>query len=133
MTCAVVDLDQCCLKGSALHVLNWDYRLEGEGCESTKESADGEMAAKRFHSAGEYSSVDDGGCRSGKKQIPFGSSKSGNSRFCDSGCAVAQNDKSFSGWSKEQATATAKCGGLSTAQQTMRLSVAPVEMTLIFR
>jgi hypothetical protein len=31
--------------------------------------------------------------------------------------------------SKEQATATAKCGGLSAAQQTMRLSVASVEMT----
>jgi hypothetical protein len=43
----------------------------------------------------------------------------------------------FSGWrrfvkSKTTATAKTKCGGLSTAQQTMRLSVAPVEMTPVF-
>jgi hypothetical protein len=36
---------------------------------------------------------------------------------------------SFLWVSKEQATATAKCGGLSAAQQTMRLSLASVEMT----
>jgi hypothetical protein len=31
---------------------------------------------------------------------------------------------------REQATATAKYGGLSTAQRTMKLSVASVEMTV---
>jgi hypothetical protein len=31
---------------------------------------------------------------------------------------------------RKKATATAKCGGLSTTQQTMRLSVASVEMTI---
>jgi hypothetical protein len=36
---------------------------------------------------------------------------------------------SFLWVSKEQAIATAKCGGLSAAQQTMRLSLASVEMT----
>jgi hypothetical protein len=33
---------------------------------------------------------------------------------------------------QEQATATAKYGGLSTSRQTMRLSVASVEMTCFF-
>jgi hypothetical protein len=44
------------------------------------------------------------------------------------GSGALRNDK------QGQATATenAKCGGLSAAQQTMRLSVASVEMTLVF-
>jgi hypothetical protein len=41
--------------------------------------------------------------------------------------AALRNDKR-----KGRTTAKAKCGGLSTAQQTMRLSVAPVEMTSAF-
>jgi hypothetical protein len=34
---------------------------------------------------------------------------------------------------KAKATAKAKCGGLSATQQTMILSVAPVEMTLLLK
>ncbi len=43
--------------------------------------------------------------------------------------AALRNDKQ-----REQAKtkANAKCGGLSTAQQTVRLSVAPVEMTSVW-
>jgi hypothetical protein len=35
-------------------------------------------------------------------------------------------------WGQKQTTAKAKCGGFSTAQQTMKPSAASVEMTHLF-
>jgi hypothetical protein len=44
---------------------------------------------------------------------------------------LLDHSRIIAGFDGEQATARAKCGGLSTARRTMRLSVASVEMTIL--